>query len=272
MLKHASVWMITVVMLTGLAGQAAGALSAEEAAKLGNSLTPLGGIKAGNAEGTIPAWEGGITEPPAGYEKGMHHPDPYAGDQVLFTVTADNMAQYADKLTAGHQAMLETYPDFRMQVYPSHRSVAAPQRIYDDTRDAALKAELAAGGFGVLNVTSGIPFPLPKSGIEAIWNHILRWRGPGVDRYFGVAPMERDGDYTMVEFNEKALFLYNQEGMTPERMDNTVALFRQEIFAPARLAGRILLVHETLDQSKENRRAWLYNPGQRRVRRAPNVA
>lgn len=272
MLKHASVWMITVVMLTGLAGQAAGALSAEEAAKLGNSLTPLGGIKAGNAEGTIPAWEGGITEPPAGYEKGMHHPDPYAGDQVLFTITADNMAQYADKLTAGHQAMLETYPDFRMQVYPSHRSVAAPQRIYDDTRDAALKAELAAGGFGVLNVTSGIPFPLPKSGIEAIWNHILRWRGPGVDRYFGVAPMERDGDYTMVEFNEKALFLYNQEGMTQERMDNTIALFRQEIFAPARLAGRILLVHETLDQSKENRRAWLYNPGQRRVRRAPNVA
>jgi len=259
-------------MLTGLAGQAAGALSAEEAAKLGNSLTPLGGIKAGNAEGTIPAWEGGITEPPAGYEKGMHHPDPYAGDQVLFTITADNMAQYADKLTAGHQAMLETYPDFRMQVYPSHRSVAAPQRIYDDTRDAALKAELAAGGFGVLNVTSGIPFPLPKSGIEAIWNHILRWRGPGVDRYFGVAPMERDGDYTMVEFNEKALFLYNQEGMTQERMDNTIALFRQEIFAPARLAGRILLVHETLDQSKENRRAWLYNPGQRRVRRAPNVA
>jgi len=259
-------------MLTGLAGQAAGALSAEEAAKLGNSLTPLGGIKAGNAEGTIPAWEGGITEPPAGYEKGMHHPDPYAGDQVLFTVTADNMAQYADKLTAGHQAMLETYPDFRMQVYPSHRSVAAPQRIYDDTRDAALKAELAAGGFGVLNVTSGIPFPLPKSGIEAIWNHILRWRGPGVDRYFGVAPMERDGDYTMVEFNEKALFLYNQEGMTQERMDNTIALFRQEIVAPARLAGRILLVHETLDQSKENRRAWLYNPGQRRVRRAPNVA
>ncbi|HKL27496.1 MAG TPA: DUF1329 domain-containing protein, partial [Desulfuromonadales bacterium] len=77
---------------------------------------------------------------------------------------------------------------------------------------------------------------------------------------------------TMVEFNEKALFLYNQEGMTQERMDNTIALFRQEIFAPARLAGRILLVHETLDQSKENRRAWLYNPGQRRVRRAPNVA
>lgn len=272
MLKHASTWMMTIVFLTGLAGQAAGALSAEEIDKLGTSLTPLGAVKAGNVEGTIPAWEGGITEPPAGYEKGMHHPDPYAGDEVLFTITADNMAQYAGKLTAGHKALLETYPDFAMQVYPSHRSVSAPQRIYDDTREAASKAELAPGGHGVLNVTSGIPFPIPKSGIEAIWNHILRWRGPGVDRNFGVAPLNRDGSYTMVEFNEKALFLYNQEGMTEEKMANTVALFRQEIFAPARLAGRILLVHETLDQNKENRRAWLYNPGQRRVRRAPNVA
>lgn len=41
---------------------------------------------------------------------------------------------------------------------------------------------------------------------------------------------------------------------------------------PPRLAGRILLVHETLNQAKEPRKAWLYNPGQRRVRRAPNVA
>jgi len=31
-------------------------------------------------------------------------------------------------------------------------------------------------------------------------------------------------------------------------------------------------VQETLDQAREARRAWLYNAGQRRVRRAPNVA
>ena len=272
MLKHVSTWIIALFCLIGLAGQSAAAISAEEAAKLGDSLMPFGGIKAGNAEGTIPPWEGGITELPPAYEKGMHHPDPYADDGVLFTITTENMDQYADKLTAGHQAMLTTYPDFQMKVYPTRRSVSAPQRLYDDTREAAQKAELASSGYGVLNVTSGIPFPIPQSGIEAIWNHILRWRGPGVDRYFGVAPLNRDGSYTMVEFNEKALFLYNQEGITEEKMDNTVALFRQEIFAPARLAGRILLVHETLDQDKENRRAWLYNPGQRRVRRAPNVA
>jgi hypothetical protein len=76
----------------------------------------------------------------------------------------------------------------------------------------------------------------------------------------------------MVEFNEKGDFRYNREGMTEKDLNNIIAMFKQEIFAPARLAGRILLVHETLDQNKENRSAWLYNPGQRRVRRAPNVA
>ena len=41
---------------------------------------------------------------------------------------------------------------------------------------------------------------------------------------------------------------------------------------PTILAGQITLVHETMDQVKEPRRAWQYNAGQRRVRRAPQVA
>ena len=255
-----------------LASQSVAAVSTEQVARLGKELTHLGAEMVGNAEGSIPAWEGGITTPPAGYQKGMHHPDPYASDKILFTITADNMGQYAERLTAGQQAMLKAYPSYRINVYPSHRSASAPQRIYAATKDAAMKAELASGGNGVLGVTAGIPFPIPQSGIEVIWNHILRWRGNAFDRNFGVAPLARGGDYTMVEFNEKGDFLYNREGMTAEQLDNVIAMFKQEIFAPARVAGRILLVHETLDQNKENRRAWLYNPGQRRVRRAPNVA
>jgi hypothetical protein len=54
--------------------------------------------------------------------------------------------------------------------------------------------------------------------------------------------------------------------------DNVLFYFKQVITAPSRLAGNVLLVHETLDQVKEGRRAWLYNSGQRRVRRAPQVA
>ncbi len=264
----------TILLMTGLlmASQGFAGVSADQAARLGKDLTPMGGVKAGNADGSIPAWDGGITTPPEGYKKGMHHPDPYAADKVLFTVTADNMAQYADKLTAGQQAMLDAYPTYKMNVYPTHRSAAAPQRIYDATKATAVSAQLAEGGSGVKGSINGIPFPMPEKGIEVIWNHILRWRGDAFDRNFGVAPMTRGGDFTMVEFNEKGDFRYSHEGMTEEKFNNTIATFKQEIFAPARVAGRILLVHETLDQNKENRRAWLYNPGQRRVRRAPNVA
>jgi len=265
---------ITILLLGGLLLTAPGfaGVSADQANRLGKDLTPMGGEKAGNAAGTIPAWEGGITTPPAGYQKGMHHPDPYAADKVQFTISAGNMAQYADQLTVGQQAMLKAYPTFKMNVYPTRRSVSAPQRIYDATKAVAVTAKLAPSGNGVLDSVIGVPFPIPENGLQAIWNHILRWRGDGVDRYFGLAPMTRGGDYTMVEFNEKADFRYNHEGMTVDKLDNIIAMFKQEIFAPARVAGRILLVHETLDQDKENRSAWLYNPGQRRVRRAPNVA
>lgn len=264
----------TTLLIAGLllTGPSLAAITADEADRLGKELTPLGAEKAGNADGSIPAWEGGITSPPESYQKGMHHPDPYSDDKILFTINAGNMEQYADKLTSGQKEMLQAYSSYQMNVYPTRRSASAPERIYQDTKEAATKAKLAPEGNGVQGVASGIPFPIPQSGIEVIWNHILRWRGNAFDRNFGVAPMTRGGDYTMVEFNEKGDFLYNREGMTEEKLDNVIAMFKQEIFAPARLAGRILLVHETLDQNKENRRAWLYNPGQRRVRRAPNVA
>ncbi|MCM2265957.1 MAG: DUF1329 domain-containing protein [Desulfuromonadales bacterium] len=264
--------LLAIALTLTLAAPAMAAIPPDEAARLGKELTPLGGEKAGNKDGTIPAWDGGITQPPAGYKKGTHHPDPFAADKPLFTVTAAEAGKYADKLTAGQQAMLKLYPSYKMKIYPTRRSASAPQRIYDATRNAAVKAQLTTGGNGVTGVTAGIPFPIPKTGIEVIWNHILRWRGNAFERNFGVAPLTRGGDYTMVEFKEIGDFRYNRDGMTEDKLDNIIAMFKQEIFAPARLAGRILLVHETLDQNKENRSAWLYNPGQRRVRRAPNVA
>ncbi|MHB8709435.1 MAG: DUF1329 domain-containing protein, partial [Desulfuromonadales bacterium] len=264
--------LLAIALTLTLTTSALAALSADEAARLGKERTPLGAEKAGNADGTIPAWDGGITKPPAGYQKGKYHPDPFANDKPLFTITAANLEQYAAKLTDGQKAMLKAYPSYKINVYPTRRSVSAPQRIYDATKAAATKAQLAPGGNGVLGVTAGIPFPIPQSGIEVVWNHILRWRGNAFERNFGVAPLTRGGDYTMVEFNEKGDFRYNREGLAEKDLNNIIAMFKQEIFAPARLAGRILLVHETLDQNKENRSAWLYNPGQRRVRRAPNVA
>lgn len=255
----------------GLATHAA--VSADEAARLGADLTPLGAEKAGNAAGTIPAWDGGITTPPAGYTPGMHHLDPFAADKPLFTITKDNLEQYTAQVPAGLQALIKTYPaTFKLPVYPTRRSASYPQYIYDATRKIATTATLVEDGNSVGNALIGIPFPIPASGQEVIWNHLLRYRGVSVTRNIAQASPTRGGDYVPVQFADEFLMNYSRPDVTPETLDNVVIYFRQDVLSPARLAGQILLVHETMNQVAEPRRAWVYNPGLRRVRRAPNVA
>jgi len=266
-LKH--ILVLTLLVATGA--------SAQQAARLGAELTPLGAEKAGNAAGTIPAWTGGITSAAQagapGFKSGGHHPDPYANDKPLYKVDATNAAKYAANLTAGHKALLNAYKgSYFLNVYPSHRSAAFPQRIYDATKANATSAKLTGGGNGVTGAIGGVPFPIPSSGLEAIWNHILRFRVEIAERNIGQAAVTRSGAYNLVKLHDETMVGYSETGATEAGLDNTILYFIQETTAPARLAGEILLVHETLDQATEQRRAWLYNPGQRRVRRAPNVA
>ena len=240
-------------------------------------LTPLGAEKAANAAGTIPDWTGGLTSAAqAGapeFKSGGHHPDPYASDKPLYKVDASNQSKYAANLTAGHKALLNAYKGtYFLNVYPSHRSAAFPQRIYDAVKANATSAKLTDGGNGVTGAIGGVPFPTPSSGVEVIWNHILRFRAEIAERVIGQAAVTRSGAYNMVKLHDETYVGYALPGATEAALDNVVLFFIQETIAPARLAGEILLVHETLDQSKEHRKAWLYNPGQRRVRRAPNVA
>ena len=251
---------------------ASAAVSEDEADRLGADLTPLGGEVAGNEAGTIPAWDGGITTAPSGYTPGDHHPDPYGSEQPLFTITAANLADHRDQVTAGHAALLEAYPDYKLVVYPTHRSAANPQRIYDATRRNATTASLINDGAGFANAIIGTPFPIPQNGLEVVWNHLTRYRGVAADRHIGQAMPNRRGSYTLVEFKDEFLFNYVREGMTAEGLDNVLIYFKQAVVSPARLSGTILLAHETMDQIKEPRRAWVYNAGRRRVSRAPNVA
>jgi hypothetical protein len=247
-------------------------LSAQAGARLAAGLTPLGAEQAGNAAGTIPAWDGGLTKPPAGYVPGKFYVDPFADDKPLFTITQQTVDKYAAQLSEGHKAMLKTYPSFKMHVYQTRRSAAFPQRIYDATSRNIASAKLVNDGNGLTGAIGGPPFPMPKSGVEVIWNHLLRYRGENIGRWIIQAVPTRGGQYTTVQFEEETQVVYALPGMTPEALNNRILYFKQTVTAPARLAGGILLVHETLDQIKKPRDAWLYNPGQRRVRRAPQVA
>ena len=268
-------WAIPAAALAALAAAtpAAAKVTGAEAAKLGGELTPLGATAAGTESGSIPTWQGGITKPPAGYAPGMHHPDPFAADKPLFTITADNFRLYEANLSPGQIALFQRYPaTFRMPVYRSRRTASLPRRIYDRTIANATTAMLTEGGNGVMNAAEGIPFPIPKNGLEAIWNHLLRYRGKSLRRASGQASPTAAGAYVMVRLDEDVLWAYQQPGATTATIDNMLAYFLQEVASPPRLAGNILLVHETLDQTAEPRKAWIYNPGRRRVRRAPNIA
>jgi hypothetical protein len=268
---------LAAAALVGFSGLAtAERLSADQVARLGADLTPIGAIRAGNEAGTIPEWTGGIRSAvEAGFpdfRSGGHHPDPFADDRPLYRITADNMAEYEDILTEGHKAMFRTYPGYFMDVYPTRRSAAMPERIYEATQRIAPDTHLIEGGNGFSGGAEGIPFPVPQNGLQAIWNHIVRYRTDSARRTIGQAPVTRDGNYTMVMFTDEYLGAYGLAGAREEDLRNVIIYFKQTVTAPARLAGEVLLVHETLNQSLENRKAWLYNPGQRRVRRAPNVA
>ncbi|WP_111979486.1 DUF1329 domain-containing protein [Algibacillus agarilyticus] len=250
-------------------------VTADEAARLGKDLTPLGAEKAGNKDGSIPAWTQGITKAPANYKVGNHHPDPFTTDQPLFTIDAKNVSQYSDNLSAGQKALFATYPEtFKMPVYPTRRTASNPQHVYDATLANATRAELVEGGNGIKGTAIGIPFPIPKTGLEVIWNHVLRYRGESAIRNGGQAMPTSSGDYTFIGFDERIIFQYSMKDATTEVLENTNILFKfsQEVTSPARLKGTALLVHETMDQVKTPRNAWTYNTGQRRVRKAPNVA
>jgi len=271
LVKTIRLMMIPVAALFALDGRAE--ISSEQAAQLSGKLTPLGAIRAGNAAGTIPPWNGGITTPPPGYTSGQHHPDPFADDAVLFTITAANMEKYRDKLTAGHQALLKTYPKtYKLNVYPSRRSASFPQYFYDATLKNASTAKLVKGGNGIQDAIIGIPFPIPKNGQEAIWNHLVRYRGKAVARFIAHAAPTRHGSYTLVQFEEELVFPYSKPDAKFAELDNILFYIKQKIRSPARLAGFIVAGSEPLDPSKGLRKAWVYNTGQRRVRRAPYIA
>ena len=156
--------------------QAFAAVSADEAAKLKTTLMPLGGEKAGNADGTIPAWDGGLKSS-APLKDIVYFDDPWAGEKPLFTITAQNMDQYADKLSDGTKELLKHFPDsYHVNVYKTHRTLANPQFVYDNTFKNATSATL--DGLVPKGAWGGIPFPIPQSGAEVMWNNNLRFQFP----------------------------------------------------------------------------------------------
>jgi len=267
MINKKSVILGSLLALSMASASSWAAVSPDEASRLGKDLTPFGSIRAGNDSGTIPAWTGGLTKPPAGYQgSGQHHIDPFPKDEVLFTINASNMDLYAEHLTDGVRAMFEAYPtSFRVPVYQSRRTHAIPEWVAENTRENAVKAEVVGKGFPILHGNR------EQKAWQVIWNHLTRWRGVSATRRSSEVAVQVNGDYSLVTSQQEAFFnFYNPEGSESE-LDNIIFYYLSFTQSPPRLAGGAILVHETLNQIINPRNGWGYNAGQRRVRRAPNL-
>lgn len=261
-----------VLGLSLLATSVMAAVPAGEAAKLGNTLTPMGAEKAGNADGSIGPWQP-LSKTAGSVDGKGFLADPYGTEQPLFTITAQNADQYKDKLSPGQMAMLKRYPDtYKLPVYKTHRGSTVPAEVFAAIKENATQATLVEGGNGLNNFRTAVPFPIPQNGLEVIWNHITRYRGGSVSRQVIQATPQQNGSFNPVSFSDQFVFRDRMKDYDPNNPGNILFYFKQEVTAPARLAGTVLLVHETLDQVKEPRKAWIYNAGQRRVRQAPQVS
>ncbi len=236
----------------------------------------MGSQKSGNKDGTIPAWDGGLQSPPSNvtYKVGDRHPDPYADDKILFTINGSNMAQYEKNLSEMSKAMLTAYPEtYKLNVYPGHRSCAQPAAVYEVLKNNALNSAISTDGSGFSGAIRSTVFPIPSVSQEIMWNHKLKFRNFKFTRQLVFAAPTRTGDFTTyVDQNEGYVSFSNPAVKDVAELDNISFKYISNTISPARSAGNVILVHDTINLTQGLRKAWVYSPGTRRVRRAPNIA
>jgi len=255
-----------------LAGSAGAAVPASEAAELGGPrLTEFGAERAGNADGSIPVWQPGWKGPdiPAG---GGIYPDPFPDETPLFSITAANADDHAQRLTPGTLALLNRWPDdYRLDVYPSHRVVDFPGWLKQATIANATRASSTHGGEDLEGAMGGYPFPIPKTGAEIIWNHNLRYFGPPYRvRMLGYL-MGPTGNLTLVnDLDNYTDSPYHDNPESPQRIyQRRLATY----YGPPRDTGTKSLTHMMLHSRRDGKnRVWTYTQGQRRVRMAPDFS
>jgi tetratricopeptide (TPR) repeat protein len=254
-------------------GLEAGAVAAS-AVDRGPRLTPVGAERAGNASGEIPAWEGGLTPDrrPAGFVPGKALPDPFPEDRPRYTVTAENLGRYAERVSPAHQQLLRTVPGYRLPVYPTRRSVAYPQAIYEATAANRTRARLESPD-ALVGAQLGFPFPEPRTGVEIMWNHRTRYRGDTVDVLYSQMVVQPDGRKLS---RNKQLFrtrfhYANIADPADLTRDNYVAQGVTHLSETGRSPDIVALFHETVNSERQSRNVWVLLAKAGRMLRIPPV-
>ena len=257
-----------------LAAQAQAAVSPQDVAKLGSSLTLVGAEKAGNADGSIPAYNGGLTTPPASFKAGdSMRPDPFANEKPLLVIDGKNVDQYKNMLSATTVELAKRFPTFRVDVFPTHRTVSLPQAILDNGVKNASGAKSLEGGLAIDNVLPGAPFPIPQSGNEAMWNFLLRYQGVSINTKYDSWNVDSAGVASLAITGQAFISYPIYENLTqPISSADVYYQMKLSYTGPARRAGEAIMLKDAANPLQQPRRAWQYLPGQRRVKLAPNLA
>lgn len=264
--------LLCVAVAALLAAPAYAKVSADEAKQLGSTLTEIGAVKAGNANGSIPAFAGVLpaSKYPADYKPNSGRwTNPYRDEKPLYIVTAANMAQYEATLNDGSKELLKRFPDYQMRVYPTHRDVGYPQYWLDKTLKNATAVSLTGNdGDGIEGGWGGFPFPIPKNGLEAMWN----FRG----RYLPVTEFRNVSSYFTNAGKRTLVSTTTANSYSPwTDPKGGAGAWMQKVLVvttgPARSAGEIALVWDPASYTENGPRTWAYTPGQRRVKLAPEA-
>ncbi len=230
--------------------------------------TPMGSLIAGDGK-DIPRWEGGLTQVPEGFDD--HYIDPFKQDTPNFYIDNTNVDQHKERLSDGQIALLKKHPEYRFPIYDARRTAAYPQSVYDALKGNVDTAELLPRGTGVKQSRLTSPFPDATTGEEMIWNHILRYRGTNSKATLTDAVIYDSGATKIMRKGIEIYGVYSNEDISESKRKNKIFLRKTKNFSPPSVAGQMTLIHETLDQVLSPRKAWYYAPGQRRVRRTPDL-
>jgi len=264
MLKSLTSLLLYFFVLTAIAQE-----TAPDIARLGNNLTPVGAERIGNGK-DIPSWDGGLKQS-KNHQAGEFHNNPYYREKPLFTINKENMAEHKKRLSLGSQKLLEQFPSMELPIYPTHRSASYPDYVYEGIKKNASTAELMKFGSGVSGARISSPFPMPKTGVEVLWNHTLRFRGQSINYEAATVHVNANGSRAVTIRDYKYYFAFSDPDLSTSELNNKIFFLKRKTLSPSSQAGGITLVHETLDQVRSPRKSWIYVPGQRRVRRTPDL-
>ncbi len=272
-----SVLALAIALLAAQTGYAA--VPAEQASALGKSLTPFGAEAQGNADGSIPAYDGGLKNPPAAGKD--QYANPFAGEKPLYAITGKNLAEYEKLLAPGTVEMLKRFPEYRLDVYPTHRTMRYPDWFLENTLKNATTAKLegAVEGDKVAGAApdgypyQGVPFPVPSNGLEVMWNNNLRFSPPVTmlrNRSWLVDTSGSSNELPGIQAAYMSPFS-DKTGELRKKAHDSYFAFHTGLYSPSTSAGVQFLNFYKVD-SAAPAPIWIYTPGQRRVRKAPEFA